>query len=78
MKTVNKKEIQSSVKEALTQVIGSFEISKPSKKTEKLIEKASKKLSRELKGELKKQTRKMLKAGKAIEKEKVNHTTVAA
>jgi hypothetical protein len=69
MKEVKKKELRISVKEALTQVIGSFQIEKPSKKTTRLIEKTSKKISRELNGELKKQTKKMIKAGKKISKE---------
>jgi hypothetical protein len=64
MKTLNKKELRLSVREALTQVLGTYQIETPSKKTTKLIEKASKKLSKELRDELKKQTRKMAKAGK--------------
>ena len=73
MKTLNKKEIRLSVQEALTQVVGNFQIEKPSKKTTKLIERASKKLSKELKDELKKQTKKMEKAGKSslVEKEMI-------
>jgi hypothetical protein len=62
MKTLNKKELRNSVKETLTQMIGTLQIDHPSKKTTKLIEKTSKKLSRELNDELKKQTKKMEKA----------------
>lgn len=69
MKTLKKKDLRLTVKEALTLVVGNFQIEKPSRKTTKLIDKASRKLSKELKGELKKQTRKMIKAGKALKKE---------
>ena len=69
MKTLKKKELKLSVKEALTQIVENFQIEKPSKKTTKLIEKTSKRLSRELKDELRKQTKKMIKAGKALKKE---------
>jgi hypothetical protein len=78
MKTFNKKEIRTSVHEALTQVVGSFEIQKPSKKTAKLIEKTSKKISRELRDELKKQLRKMEKAGNAVGTKKLKKDSVAA
>jgi hypothetical protein len=67
MKTLNKKELRVSVREALTQLIGSYEIEKPSKKTTKLIDKTSKRLSKELKDELKKQTKRM-EAGKTMAK----------
>ena len=63
MKTVKKKELQQSVQTALSQVVDSLEIAKPSKKTTRFIEKASKKISKELKDELKKQLKKMVKAG---------------
>ena len=69
MKTLKKKELKLSVKEALTQIVENFQIEKPSKKTTRLIEKTSKRLSRELKDELRKQTKKMIKAGKATKKE---------
>jgi hypothetical protein len=68
MKSVNKKEIKQNVLEALTQIVGTYQIEKPSKKTSKLIEKASKKISRELKDELKRQTKRMVKAGKTSRK----------
>lgn len=70
MKTVTKKEIRLSVQNALTGIMGSLEIEKPSRKTSKLIEKTSKKISRELETQLKKQLRKMEKAGKAIKTDK--------
>lgn len=69
MKTLKKKDLRLTVKEALTMVVGNFQIEKPSRKTTRLIDKASKKLSKELKGELKRQTKKMIKAGKALKKE---------
>jgi hypothetical protein len=65
MKAIKKKEIQLSVKEALTQLVGTFEIQNPSRKTTKLIEKTSKKITKELRDELKKQAKQMQKAGKA-------------
>lgn len=69
MKTLKKKDLRLTVKEALILVVGNFQIEKPSRKTTKLIAKASRKLSKELKGELKRQTKKMVKAGKAVKKE---------
>lgn len=69
MKTLKKKDLRLTVKEALTLVVGNFQIEKPSRKTTKLIDKASKKLSRELKTELKRQTKKMIKAGKVVKKQ---------
>jgi hypothetical protein len=74
MKNVDKKHIRSTVEETLNQLIGTYQIEKPSKKTQKVISKASKKLSRELNEQLKKQTKKMVKAGKALSK----HESVAA
>ena len=71
MKTTNKKELRLTVKEALTQIIGNYQIEKPSKKTVKIIEKTSKKLSKELKEELKKQTKKMVKANKKSAKHEI-------
>lgn len=78
MKTVNKKDIRVSVQNALTQLVGSLEIEKPSKKTSKLIEKTSKKISKELRSELKKQMKKMVKAGKpvVVKAEKKNEVAV--
>lgn len=78
MKALNKKEIRSSVKEALTKVVGSFELEKPSKKTEKLIEKTSRKISREIREEMKKQAKKMIKAGKPLLSKKIKNNSVAA
>ena len=69
MKTLKKKDLRLTVKEALTLVVGNFQIEKPSRKNTKLIDKASKKLSRELKTELKRQTKKMIKAGKVVKKQ---------
>jgi hypothetical protein len=69
MKTLKKKELRLTVKEALTQVVGNFQIDKPSKRTTKLIEKTSRRLSKELKDELRKQTKKMAKAGKDHKKD---------
>jgi hypothetical protein len=74
MKPLKKKELRLTVKEALTLVVGSFQIEKPSRKTTKLIEKTSKKISKELKDDLKKQMKKMAKAGKTLAKD----TSVAA
>ena len=71
MKTFKRKELQSTVQEALSQVIGTFHIEKPSKKTARIIEKTSKKLSKEFKDELKKQIKKMEKAQKNSAKQEV-------
>ncbi len=58
MKTMNKKEIKSSVDKALASMLEDLKISQPSKKTVKAVSKASKAIKKELKASVKKQARK--------------------
>jgi hypothetical protein len=56
MKTkISKKLIRTRVEAAMKEVLTSFELSQPSKKTKKVVDRISKKLSSELKRDLKKQ-----------------------
>jgi hypothetical protein len=72
---MTRKEIRASIEDTLKQLVESYKIEKPSKRTAKLIEKSSKKIARELNNSLKRQVRKMVKASKKTSR-KIKTTAV--